>query len=448
MFDLYNINTVIYKYLVYNPVLLVKGQWLYPYLSELNKTQYTTSEVIEELQSRKLKKLLNIAKSNTLYYKEINYDPELPINDILNSIPILNKETLKINPDQLINKKFNKSTTRKISGGSTGTPVSILKNNKAMAQELAAAWRGYEWAGVGIGSKQARFWGVPITKYELWKARLIDLITNRKRFSAFKFSDVNLRDYIKVLDRFKPLYFYGYTSMLKQLALFLQRENILLKFKPVSVISTAELLSEEDRALFKKYFKSNIFNEYGCGEVGTIAHECENGSLHINSENLILETVDDNGDRVDNGEIGNLLVTDLNNLAMPLIRYRLGDKCILSSDKCDCGRTLPVLKKIVGREYDFLVNKSGEYFHGEYFLYLFEELKRKGIVINSYQVIQTSPDNIDIYLNISTSLDKIKKYITKHLQKDFGYDIKINYHMVDELILEKSGKIRLIKKDF
>ena len=93
------------------------------------------------------------------------------------------------------------------------------------------------------------------------------------------------------------------------------------------------------------------------------------------SPNLFVEVVDSNGDLVDEGEVGDLVITDLNNRAMPLIRYQVKDRARLGSG-CACGRGFPVLREVLGRSYDFLSAPSGRRYHGEYLMYYFEGLER------------------------------------------------------------------------
>ena len=122
---------------------------------------------------------------------------------------------------------------------------------------------------------------------------------------------------------------------------------------------------DSQRELIKDVFSTRVFNEYGSGELGSVAHECEEGSLHLSAENMIVEVVDGNRPCTA-GEMGELVVTELNNYAAPLIRYRTGDFASRSDKKCKCGRGLPVIEHLFGRAYDTLTNFEGKRFHGEF----------------------------------------------------------------------------------
>src|SRR5690606_7341950 len=173
-----------------------------------------------------------------------------------------------------------------------------------------------------------------------------------------------------------------------QFSEYIENNKFTKILKPTAIITTAEVLSESDRAVIERVFGCKVFNEYGCGEVGTIAHECKFGNLHVNSENVIVEIVDDHGEGVAIGEVGEIVVTDLVNYSMPLIRYKIKDFGAFGSDCCECGVGLPIIKEIFGREYDYLVNDIGEKFHGEFFLYIVEELARGGVVLDGVQFLQ------------------------------------------------------------
>ena len=234
----------------------------------------------------------------------------------LHGLPFTTKADLKGNHEAMISRERFYFLTKKTTGGSTGEPVTIPKTRDAMAWELAATWRGYSWAGIDIGDRQARFWGVPFGKKDKARAKVVDFITNRKRCSAFSFNEGDLQGYTEVLEKFRPKYFYGYVSMIEEYARYFQRNGATPPFNLKCIITTSEVLTDSHRQLIEDVFSTKVFNEYGSGELGSVAHECEEGSLHVSAENMIVEVLD--GERTcDAGEIGELVVTELNNYASP-----------------------------------------------------------------------------------------------------------------------------------
>jgi len=425
--------------------LLVRREWFLPLLQELKKTQYLSHEELERVQLDKLNALFSHAKKNIPFYQ--GRLPALPLEslDQLQDIALLEKGDLRTHGKELMDSA--KTGQRlKTSGGSTGAPVTLLKNCEGMAHEMAATWRGYSWAGVNIGDKQARFWGVPRNRKDFLRAKLIDFVCNRKRITAFGYNPASMREAVRRLERFSPDYFYGYPSIIREFADLIESSGTETSLKPKCVITTAEQLSAEDKAVIGRVFKTRVFDEYGCGEVGTIAHECEAGALHLTAENMIVEVLADSGDKSQTGE---LVITDLTNYSMPLIRYRLKDYGTISKEGCPCGKGLPVLAGIHGRAYDILRNTAGEKFHGEFFLYIVEDARKLGRGVDGIQFVQ-NPD-YSILVNIASSpstFDNVSKYIKRRLEKDFDSLVKIDFQKVIEIPREPSGKLRVVKRNY
>lgn len=438
-----NIN----KFLLYYPATFLKRQWIPKYYNSLNISQWHSSEQLEQIQLEKLLNLLLHAKINVPYYKEVLNAIDINLIDSiseLHQIPILTKEAIKNNLLKLLYTK-EKGIQEKTTGGSTGNPVTVYQSADAVGAADAAYWRGYAWAGVKICDRQGRFWGIPHDKTTKKIAQLKDFILNRLRFSAFSFDEKTLKSYYDRLNHFKPKYLYGYVSMITAVAKYLKAHDLDLQFQLTAIITTSEVLTVSHRKLFEDIFKCKVFNEYGCGEVGTIAHECEHGSLHINSENLLVEILQ-NGKAVKPGEQGDIVVTSLNNTAMPLIRYNLKDIGFISKENCKCGRGLPVLGGVVGRAYDTIFNKEGKAFHGEFFMYIFEELQIQNIQVMAFQVIQENYENFVIKVVMKKEdIHIMKDYINRRVQDAYGDYAKIQYELVSEIQREHSGKIRLIK---
>lgn len=442
-----DINQKFFKYLVYYPAVYFKKQKVPYYIRELEKSQYYSIEKINALQLKKLKSLVEYAGDNLEFHRKAF--PRLSDRDIsrledIEKLPFTTKSMLKNNPGIFINKKLSAGLTQKTTGGSTGEPVTILKTADAMARELAATWRGYHWAGVDIGDRQARFWGVPFSRKDRLRATLIDFVTNRKRCSAFSFTEENLEHYTRLLRRFAPAYFYGYVSMLVEYAEYFNSKKLRPPFSLKCVITTSEVLTEPQRRVLESTFSTRVFNEYGCGELGSVAHECEKGALHIMAENMIVEVVE--GERVCKpGEKGELVITELNNRAMPLIRYRTGDIASLSPKTCSCGRHLPVIENLHGRAYDMIRNADGKAFHGEFFMYIIEDAKRKNLGIGAFQIIQQEQELLRIKIKPEPAYNQgTREFITRRIKDGFSSNATVVFEEVAKIERAPSGKMRLI----
>lgn len=437
-----SLSNQLFKIIFWSTVKL-RGESFATELAALKKSQYFSSIEIYDLQLRKLNELLKTCSSIAHYQNRLPL--KLTTIEELSELPLLTKEEIRNNPDKLTSGK-GIGQRLKTSGGSTGAPVTLRKNSRGVAQEMAAQWRGYEWAGVNIGDRQARFWGTPKNTPEKLRSKLIDFICHRIRITAFNYDMRSFQEAQERLTKFSPLYLYGYTSIISEFSDYLKTSKTPPPLSIKSIITTAEVLDEVTRSNIENTFNCKVYDEYGCGELGTIAHECEAGKLHVNSENLILEILDEKGNQQPHGLPGEIVVTDLTNHTMPLIRYRLMDYGTLSTTPCSCGRTLPVLEKVHGRQYDILYNNEGRKFHGEFFLYILEDARKRNMHTSGVQFVQ-DPD-LSLTVNLvanDRNYCELEKYITRRLKADFDPNIKVYFKSVEQIPREASGKIRVVK---
>lgn len=442
-----DINQILFKFFIYLPVVWIRGQPVPSYLRKLLQSQSLNPSALASLQLQKLQSIVAYAKKFVPFYgKVLENTPDSEIEKILDiwKLPFTTKTDLKEHYNSMISREWFYSLTKKTTGGSTGEPVTILKTRDAMAWELAATWRGYSWARIDIGDRQGRFWGVPLSEKDKVRAKLIDFVANRKRCSAFSFNERDLEIYTTVLEKFNPAYFYGYVSMIEEYAKYFLRSGRTPPFKLKSIITTSEVLTDYHRKLIEDVFSTKVFNEYGSGELGSIAHECEEGSLHVSAENMIVEIID--GNRPCNaGEIGELVVTELNNYAAPLIRYRTGDFASLSNKQCKCGKTLPIIENLFGRAYDMLRNSEGMLFHGELIMYIFEEAQRNNLGIKSFQVTQEDIRSFRIKVVPDEQYARsTEDFIIHHIREKFDRNAIVKFELVNQILRAPSGKMRLI----
>lgn len=441
------VDQFVFRNLIYRPVTWIRGQDVFGHLRRLDTTQWLPRQEIAAMQAERLRALIQEARrSSPAYRRRLAEVPEgISGIEALQYVPTLSKQELRNESAELQSVKLPALCVQKTTGGSTGEPVTLLKTRSAMAWELAATWRGYSWAGVAIGDSQARFWGVALDRKGRAKARLIDFVCHRERFSAFGFTRENFPLYEKRLIKFSPDWFYGYASMLTEFARWYIDSNRECPVRPRAIVTTSEVLSPDDRAVLEEAFRSRVFNEYGCGELGTIAHECSEGRLHTSDENMIVEILD--GDRpCKPGEKGEIVVTELNNSALPLIRYRTGDFASLAEEPCPCGRQLKVIEELYGRAYDFVLSPSGRKFHAEFLMYVFEEAQRHRIGIAQFQVRQTSIDTLNVLVVPAPSgfTPDAEATLVARIRSLLGEEMKVNVTRVQRIERERSGKMRVI----
>ena len=260
-------------------------------------------------------------------------------------------------------------------------------------------------------------------------------------FFYHKASDEQVGKYVKKLSHIKPYFILGYASALRRTAEYILAHDV-RSIRPHSILSGAEVLSPDTRALVEKAFGCKVYNCYGSSEFGYIANECPHGNLHVNAERVYLEIVRD-GKAVPPGEEGDIVITDLDNVAFPLIRYAVGDIGILSPESCSCGRGLPVLQSLLGRSIDYLQTPSGVPIRVSNVLAALFREANTDRQIQAAQVVQVALDAVIIRIipGPTFSVDTESKGLAA-LRSILTDDITISFDYVSAIEPAPSGKIR------
>jgi phenylacetate-CoA ligase len=183
-----------------------------------------------------------------------------------------------------------------------------------------------------------------------------------------------------------------------------------------------------------------VTNRYGCEEVSLIACECQrHDGLHVNADGVYVEILRD-GRPADPGETGSIVVTDLTNRAMPLLRYQVGDVAVLSERQCPCGRGLPLLERLEGREADYVVTPAGEMISG---ISLTENFALQVPGIAQFQIVQESVQRFRFRIVRGpdfgpASLQRLRSLVRER----FGSDVNYQCEYLEQIPPEPSGKYR------
>jgi phenylacetate-CoA ligase len=434
------------KYFLYYPTVLMKGELIPLYFRSYENFQFKKLEEIKFYQLTHIHRMVDYALRSSQFYVDlyagcgISSGRDLRTLADVRRLPSITKADLIVAKDRFYTCRKYWSGT-KTTGGSTGHPVQIKKNPSALARERVATWRAYRWAGVDIGDVQARFWGVPHSRIGRIKMQVTDMISNRIRLSAFELDHNSLDAYYRNILRVGPAYLYGYVSAISALAEHMLEKGYHGISSLKSIITTSEILTEPTRKRIEIAFGCKVFNEYGCGEVGSIAHECEFGKMHIMADNLHVDV-----DAKSNS--GELVVTDFFNLATPLIRYKLGDYATLEDRPCECGRTLPLLSGVHGRAYDLIKTRENRVIHPESIIYVFESLQAATESIKQFQVIQKSIDHLQILLVPNKGWNaNIEHRLRAGIIDCMSTPVIIQIDLCEAIAREASGKMRLVKSE-
>jgi phenylacetate-CoA ligase len=219
--------------------------------------------------------------------------------------------------------------------------------------------------------------------------------------------------------------------------------NDLKVHSPKGIVTSAETLYPHQRETIESVFGCRIFNRYGCREAGNIAQECEeHNGLHIFSEHVVVEVVDEKGDPAPPGEPGEIVVTKLDNYVFPFIRYRIGDIGVLSERRCPCGRNLPMLESVEGRVFDIIVGTNGNHLSGTFWTILLREYVSG---ISKFQVIQEEYGKILLKLEAGSGFsEKEKEKLISKIRERCGEDMNVEIETVEEIEQTESGKHRFV----
>ena len=324
---------------------------------------------------RHLDRLLSFAAAHNRYYACVLPQPRAPgAPPRLAELPLLTKEIVRQRFDDLQSSRQPAPTYRNSSGGSTGAPVTLVQDEEyASWTNATQGWYFREFLGAEMNeARSVWLWGSErdTMKVGTWRTRVALFLQSRLTLNTFDTTERRWLDYLDRIRAFRPHYVAGYAGSLYRIACVARRHNV-RPYRPKFLHSSAEMLRDFMRAEIEEQFDAKVHDYYGSREVGAIAGECRAGRMHVFSPNNVVEVVDEASRPAADGEEGRIVVTNLHNHAMPMIRYEIGDTGALGAARCACGSPLPVLDRLTGRITDHFVTKDGGLVHGEYFTHLF-----------------------------------------------------------------------------
>jgi len=365
------------------------------------------------------------------FYKSFLNEKDYVNIEKWDKIPIITKKDFQINIDEILTGGLKKSELHiHNTSGSTGTPFYFAKDKFCHALNWTEIDYHLLKHGINIGSsKQARFYGIPLSGLKYYKERLKDFLANRVRFPVFDLSDEKLTLVLSKFRKKKFEYINGYTSSLVIFAKFLIERNIVLNEICPSikvVFPTSEVVDDIDRKTMEHGFGVSVRNEYGAAELDILAFEDEDGDFVLNEETLYIEILDDNNQPVEAGIEGKVIVTSLYNKAMPFIRYEVGDRAVLSGKLKNGNR---VLERVVGRTNDIIKLPSGKISPGLTFYYISKKLLESGGRIKEFIIIQKTLDTFLFKYVANEELSSTEKF---EIQK--AMDLYLEHGLICEFL--------------
>ena len=418
------------------------------YYEELNRSQWLSPAQIKELQEIKLHRLINQAYHHVAFYREVFDSLGLKPDDIrtiedLRKLPLLDKKTIRehIHFDLLSDNHDKGKILRISTSGSTGEPFVCYADKFQLEMRWAATLRSQEWTGYRFGDRCARLWhqtvGMSLT--QIVREKLDAWMTRRLFIPAYEMSEKNLHRYMNRLRRHNPVLIDGYAESFNFLAHYLKQHGM-KGVRPKGIMSSAQILPEQSRKIIEEEFGCGAFDKYGSREFSGIAYESDAHEGHLLvAENFIVEILKD-GRPAAPGEMGEVIITDLNNFCMPFIRYRVGDLAVAmdNSVASPCGRGLPRIGRIEGRVQAIIFGTNGNYVPGTFFAHLFKDYDH---VVEQYQVVQEKLGAVTLKIVKAPRYnDEGFTEIMKQLRHFLGTDMKFHIEYVDLIPLGRTGK--------
>ncbi len=397
----------------------------------------------ERWQKDRLKQLLKNAADNIPFYQRTWTDAQkkAAYNGELKSLPLLEKEPIRINPRDFVCRKT--KTKHELifhTSGSTGTPIKSIWTVSELRDSLALREaRSANWAGVSFKMPRATFSGRLVEPNPNSKGPFYRWNQAEKQvyFSAFHLRPDTVSSYIEALKKHKIQWATGYAFsfyLLAKLALNQKIDAPTLK----AIITTSEKLLPEMREIMERVFKCKVYEEYSTVENALFVSECEKGSLHVSPDVAVLEILKEDGRPCIPGETGEVVTTCLMHDYQLLVRYRLGDRAAWSDRACLCGRKMPILQEVAGRMEDVITGPDGRQlvrFHG-----IFIDIPK----IIEGQVIQEEIDFFILKIVASENLTQDDEIlINKRFWERLG-KVKVLIQRVEKIERSGSGKYKAV----
>jgi phenylacetate-CoA ligase len=430
-----NFIAIIYRYL-FTPTIFKSLQELRSFDIE-NKKDKTNHQL------NKLRNILKSAIEGVPYYRNMNLslDNDKFIYKEFQKIPILTKDIIRTKSNELFNDSYSKmeKVRKNTSGGSTGEPLEFYQTKDQGICGTVNYFYALHLNGINFYDKSVDLWGAERDMYNSNNQfNIKSLIHNKTTLNTFVLNDTIIADYIKILNKKKPLFIKAYVHSLYDIAKYINKNSIKINFKPTIHCTTGPLYPEMRKEISNAFNFAYVYNFYGSREVSAIATEVKGlQGMYVMFDNVFVEILDDNNNPVKRGEEGEIVITTLNNFYMPLLRYKIGDRAV-KGDDMEWGALK--MEKVIGRTLGVIYRNDGTKIDGQFFTTLF--FNKKGI--KSFQLIQKSISVLNLYIVKNKDYEESElESILKNINKELPHS-QIHLIFTDKINLTRTGKIMYV----
>ncbi len=427
-----------------------RGRTTLRHLSLLARTQWASAEEIERRQVAALRALLTHAGNHVPYWREtfrrLGFDPrDLQRREDLAALPVLTRDTIRERYADMVDPQLAPTNVKKATSGSTGAPLRFEYSRESDCWRQAVKLRGYGWAGYRPGLPTLHFWArlheVPPGARGL-KIRFDRALKREVYVDSIRQDEEARRYMLSALRRQRPAFIVCYTQSCAQFARWVLDRG-LRDWEDIPVLCGAEPVPASDRAVLARAFGPHVFETYGSRETMLMACECEtHDGMHLMEENVLVEVT--RGDSLlPAGESGEVLVTDLHNFGMPLIRYANGDLARIAPERpCACGRGLRKLASVDGRHTETMTDGDGNPVPGMLVPPLFLDVDVE--VARQFRCVQRRGGDVvlQIVKGRDWSSDRMEPKLRTLERYLRGRRVTLEY--VDAILPGPSGKMRMV----
>jgi phenylacetate-CoA ligase len=409
----------------------------------LEESQWDSSRERQVRRSKRLRDTLSHAYATVPFYRQRWPLPRPDLDeDALYQLPVLTKADIREHGAALVSSAFSEARLIEArTGGSTGVALRVLFDRECEDRRNAAVLRSNAWAGWQPAQAAGALWGNPPLA-ESFRQRLRAAISERFVYlDTVALTTESVAVFVRELRRRKITVLFGHAHSLFIVAQISYRGG----FEPppiTAIVSTSMMLLQGERRFIEDYFGCQVTDRYGCEEVGLIAAECErHDGLHINDDHLIVEILREDGTPVGEREVGQVVVTDLLNRGMPLIRYAVGDMSSWLRGACGCGRQMPRLARVLGRTADFLKTADGKLVAG---VSLVERTLTAIAGLEQMQLVQQSLREVTVRCVLSPRASEadVSAELVKAIRGAMGPMVNVAVEVVPSLSKDLNGKYR------
>lgn len=417
----------------------LQGNPVKKHLKEINTIQSNpkSNEAIH-LKEGYINTLIEHALTSTEYYKK------WPNAKVIQDFPVINKAVIRDNFNAFESVEFKEAKTHKVStSGSTGLSFFLFQNRNKRYRNSADGIYFYDLAHYTFGNK--------IYKLIVWhnnnkKSNFQAWLINMYQYDVSHFDEKHIEEFINVLktDTSKNGVLQCYASALELIAKYLETNNIDMSSHGLnSVVAMSEYLNDFTKTTLENRLDIPVLSRYSNEEMGMIAQQFDQSSnlFKINHASYYVEVLKIDSDLpAEEGELGRIVITDLHNLAMPIIRYDTGD--LASFKLVD---DVMYFDQVVGRKMDVIHDTNGNFVSSFITHAIFNEFYQ---YIQQYQLIQQGQKEYEVRLNIGSNTFEFENDLLLKIKHHFGDDAEIKIIYVDEIPALASGKRRKVINNY